>query len=132
VKPPRPQAAPGPLPHLVTLIPEAVDIHSTRDLIVLRILAEGPQRGAVIDRALRQVTGRDDLLPNSVYATLRRLADSGLIAKGVKRDDAPGNSAVYAITPEGEATLLSFLKFLWGVEPASTPRRVGSRAGARR
>ncbi len=94
------------------LEPVAVNLSSTRDLLVLLLLTEGPQHGAEIVARLREVTWSPDLPDTTVYQNLRRLKRLKYAVKGIVRPGAPGNSKNYEITHLGRMVLESYLGVL--------------------
>lgn len=86
--------------------------YSTRDLVVLRILAEGPFHGAEVLAEYIRVTGNKELQETTIYTTLRRLAELGYLEKIGVRPGAPKNSSSYKLTGQGRQMLESYVKLL--------------------
>jgi DNA-binding PadR family transcriptional regulator len=69
---------------------------------VLLALADGPQHGYAIMQAVRDtVTGRRRLGPGTIYGTLQRLEEAGL----VRELAADGRRRSFELLPEGRAAL---------------------------
>lgn len=77
---------------------------------ILLTLAEGPQHGFAIKRAVEARTeGAVALGPGTLYAALARLVDGGLVDKTAPTNDAPTTpgppSPRYSLTRAGRAAL---------------------------
>ena len=70
------------------------------DLAVLSVLRDGDGYGYEIVTTLRE-RGLEDVGEASVYGTLRRLADDGLIAAYVVPSDSGPNRKYYRLTAAG-------------------------------
>ncbi len=75
------------------------------DLLLLRVLADGPLHGyAVSEELRRRSTGAVDLPEGTLYPALHRLERDGLLESAWSRDTAR-RRRVYALTARGSAAL---------------------------
>lgn len=81
------------------------ELHGHLDLLVLAVLADGPAHGyAVIEELRRRSEGTFDLPEGTVYPSLHRLEESGLLASGW--ETAGGRRRrVYRLTRRGRGRL---------------------------
>lgn len=86
--------------------------YSTRDLVVLRILATEPLHGAEVLAEYIRITGNKELQETTIYSTLRRLAELGYLEKIGVRPGAPANSHSYKLTANGRKLLQSYAELL--------------------
>lgn len=78
---------------------------------VLGLLAQRPRHGYELRAAFEAVVGGEenwDVKPAQVYTTLTRLENSGLVAEQAIQQDAGPEKRIYALTPEGHATLVDW------------------------
>lgn len=70
---------------------------------VLLALGDGTSHGYAIMQAFEELTdGREHLLPGTLYATLARMAESGLLEEAAPPDpDADARRRYYRVTPWG-------------------------------
>jgi PadR family transcriptional regulator PadR len=74
------------------------------DVLLLRVLSAGPAHGYQVIVALREGSGGlFDLPEGTVYPSLHRLEDAGLLAS--EWVQAGRRRRVYRLTPQGEAEL---------------------------
>lgn len=94
------------------------------EIAVLALLREAPMHPYQMQRLLR-ARHKDEILAlkrGSLYHAIRRLQQSGLItAESTERDGRRPERTVYAITPAGQAALLSVLRRI-----VATPKRESS------
>ena len=98
-----------------------------RDLLVLAVLAEGPQHGYGIIKAVEERSSRDVLLdPANLYRSLRRMQADGWIDEARR---APGDDRrrTYRITPRGRAILTSEVTRLEGLLRGLRPSLAGGK-----
>lgn len=77
-----------------------------RDLLILAVLAEGPNHGYGLIKAVEARSQAGVLLdPANLYRVLRRMRQEGWIAE-VEGDDGDARRRTYGVTPDGR-TLLS-------------------------
>lgn len=81
-------------------------LHGTLDLLVLRILALGPNHGWGISNRLQQMS-KDGLTTSqgSLYPSLHRLETQGFVASEMRASDNNRRARVYTITPVGRRRL---------------------------
>jgi DNA-binding PadR family transcriptional regulator len=76
-----------------------------RDLLVLAVLADGPQHGYGIIKAVEDRSSHDVLLdPANLYRSLRRMQADGWIDEARRAGDAD-RRRTYRITPRGRSIL---------------------------
>jgi PadR family transcriptional regulator, regulatory protein PadR len=81
-------------------------LQGTLDLLVLKILALGPNHGWGLSQRLKQIS-RDSLSPSqgSLYPALHRLEVRGLVASKMVASDNNRLARVYTLTASGRAQL---------------------------
>lgn len=78
-----------------------------RDLLVLAVLADGPQHGYGIIKAVEERSSHDVLLdPANLYRSLRRMEADGWIDE-MRRAGDDDRRRTYRITPRGRGILTS-------------------------
>jgi transcriptional regulator len=78
----------------------------TLELLVLRVLATGPEHGFGIGRILREhSSGVLDVAEGVLYPALHRLENRGLLESEWRRTPAGRRAKVYALTPDGSRRL---------------------------
>jgi PadR family transcriptional regulator, regulatory protein PadR len=76
-----------------------------RDLLVLAVLADGPQHGYGIIKAVEDRSSHDVLLdPANLYRSLRRMQANGWIDEA-RRDGGNDRRRTFRITPHGRSIL---------------------------
>ena len=76
-----------------------------RDLLVLAVLADGPQHGYGIIKAVEERSSHDVLLdPANLYRSLRRMQADGWIDE-THRSGGDDRRRTYRITPRGRSIL---------------------------
>jgi DNA-binding PadR family transcriptional regulator len=84
---------------------EAQALKGHLDMLLLAVLADGPQHGYAVKEALRAGSdGRIDLATGTVYPALHRLERAGLIAGSWSMVDGRRRRS-YRLTPAGEGRL---------------------------
>lgn len=81
-------------------------LQGTLDLLVLRILAGGPQHGFAISQRLSELS-REWLQVDegSLYPCLYRMEERGYVRSAVERSENNRRARYYTITPRGEEEL---------------------------
>ena len=110
-------------------IPEERGHMRHSDLVVLGLLAAGPQHGYELTNQLEamQVRRWARISPATVYRRLDRLAERGLLAVRTEREGDRPEREVHELTAEGRETLAEQVeKALRSEEPAYSDRVVGA------
>src|SRR3954454_21561521 len=99
------------------------------DLLLLSVLADGPQHGYVTITALRDRSdGAFDLPEGTVYPALQRLERAGLVDSRWD-EDAPRRRRVYHLTDEGRraraAKKQEWRGFVVGIQAVIGPMTAG-------
>jgi DNA-binding PadR family transcriptional regulator len=98
-----------------------------RDLLVLAVLADGPQHGYGIIKAVEERSSHDVLLdPANLYRSLRRMQADGWIDE-TRRAGADDRRRTYRITPRGRGILTSEVTRLDGLLRGLRPSLAGGR-----
>lgn len=83
----------------------------TVDLVVLRVLRDGPQHGFGISRILRRRSDGVVVLEDAaLYQALHRLETQGLLEPEWGRSENNRRAKFYRLTPEGRARLESEIR----------------------
>ena len=81
-------------------------VQGTLDLLLLKILALGPQHGWAIGQRLRQVSEEElQASDGSVYPALHKLELAGWIRSEWKNSDLGRRAKFYSLTPAGRRRL---------------------------
>lgn len=98
-----------------------------RDLLVLAVLADGPQHGYGIIKAVEERSSHDVLLdPANLYRSLRRMQADGWIDE-TRRADGDDRRRTYRITPRGRAILTNEVTRLEGLLRGLRPSLAGGK-----
>lgn len=86
--------------------PQADFLQGTMDLLILKVLSQGPEHGWGVARRLQQIS-HDVLTVNegSLYPALHRLALKGWIEASWGKTENNRRAKYYRLTPLGEAEL---------------------------
>ena len=81
-------------------------LQGTLDLLVLKTLSWGPAHGYAIARWIEQLTGEVLRIgEGSLYPSLHRLEERGLVASDWQRSSTNRRTKVYRLTPAGRTQL---------------------------
>jgi transcriptional regulator len=81
-------------------------LQGTLDLLILRMLAQGPQHGQGIARAIQRQSGGTFLVDHgSLYLALQRLEERGWIAAKWGLSDTNRRARFYRLTAKGRSQL---------------------------
>ena len=78
----------------------------TLDLLILTIVASGPQHGYAIGQRLQRIS--NDMIQvrqGSLYPALHRLDNRGLLATGWRQSETGRDARYYSLTKKGRAEL---------------------------
>jgi DNA-binding PadR family transcriptional regulator len=94
---------------------------------ILLCLADGEQHGyAIMQEVLERTSGQVRLWPATLYGTLRRLMDEGLIEESIKRPAAGVDDArrrYYRLSTSGRRVLTDEIERLEGLVRAARAKR---------
>lgn len=97
-----------------------------RDLLILAVLADGPQHGYGIIKAVEERSSSDVLLdPANLYRSLRRMHADGWIDE-TRRLGQDDRRRTYRITPYGRSILTSEVKRLESLLRGLRPSLAGA------
>ena len=98
-----------------------------RDFLVLAVLADGPQHGYGIIKAVEERSSQDVLLdPANLYRSLRRMQAGGWIEE-TRRAGANDRRRTFRITSRGRAILTSEVNRLESLLRGLRPSLAGSK-----
>ena len=98
-----------------------------RDFLVLAVLADGPQHGYGIIKAVEERSSQDVLLdPANLYRSLRRMQAGGWIEE-TRRAGADDRRRTFRITSRGRAILTSEVNRLESLLRGLRPSLAGSK-----
>jgi len=80
------------------------------DLILLAILADGPQHGYALKKQAGMALGRPDMHNNLVYPLLRRFIAHKWVTQRKTAGQRGQTRQVYSLTPLGRATLVARIR----------------------
>ena len=98
-----------------------------RDLLILAVLADGPQHGYGIIKAVEERSSNGVFLdPANLYRSLRRMQADGWIDEA-RRAGEDDRRRTYRVTPQGRAILTNEVKRLESLLRGLRPSLAGGR-----